>query len=82
MQKKLTITPDARVYAGLYRVVSRRISRFIEDLVRPHVLDQDLETAYQQMAQDEGHEVEALEWLEATVRDVGDESRRGVMGEL
>jgi predicted CopG family antitoxin len=76
MQKKLTITLDAKVYAGLHRVVGRRrISRFIEELVRPHVLDQDLDAAYQQMAQDEEREAEALEWSEATVRDVGDEPR-------
>ncbi len=76
MQKKLTITLDPKVYAGLHKVVGRRrISRFIEDLVRPHVLDQDLDAAYQQMAQDEGREAEALEWSEATVRDVGDEPR-------
>ena len=76
MQKKLTITLDAKVYAGLHRVIGRRrISRFIEDLVRPHVLDQDLDAAYQQMAQDEGREAEALEWSEATVRDVDDEPR-------
>ena len=38
MRKKLTITIDEDVYAGLYRVVGRRrISRFIESLVRPHV---------------------------------------------
>ena len=42
MQKKLTITIDEDVYAGLYRVVGRRkISRFIESLVRPHVVDGD-----------------------------------------
>ncbi len=36
MQKKLTITIDERVYAGLHTVVGRRrISRFIESLVRP-----------------------------------------------
>ena len=40
MQKKLTITIDEDVYAGLYRVVGRRkISKFIESLVRPHVDD-------------------------------------------
>jgi hypothetical protein len=54
MQKKLTITVDAAVYEGLYRTVGpRRISQFIEDLVRPHVLDEDLEAAYAQMAADE-----------------------------
>lgn len=76
MQKKLTITLDEEVYNGLHKVVGRRrISRFIEDLVRPHVLAQDLEAAYQQMAQDEGREAEALEWAEATVSDVSDEPR-------
>ncbi|ETX05498.1 MAG: hypothetical protein ETSY2_22595 [Candidatus Entotheonella gemina] len=53
----------------------RRISRFIEDLVRPHVLTCDLEAAYRQMAQDEARESEALEWFEATISDVSDESR-------
>lgn len=76
MQKKLTITLDEEVYNGLHNVVGRRrISRFIEDLVRPHVLAQDLEAAYQQMAQDEEREAEALEWTEATVSDVSDEPR-------
>lgn len=76
MQKKLTITLDEEVYKGLHKVVGRRrISHFIEDLVRPHVLVQDLEAAYQQMAQDEERETEALEWAEATVSDVGDEPR-------
>ena len=75
MQKKLTITIDERVYEGLYRVVgTRRISRFIEDLVRPHVLYPDLEAAYQEMAEDEGRERSALEWAEATVGDVGNEA--------
>lgn len=76
MQKKLTITLNEKVYDQLHRVVGRRrISRFIEDLVRPHVLTPDLETGYQQMAQDQEREVEALEWSEATVRDVLNESR-------
>ncbi len=75
MQRKLTITIDAQVYKGLYRVVGpRRISRFIEDLVRPHVMYPDLEAAYQQMAQDEARESLALEWAEATVGDVDNET--------
>jgi predicted CopG family antitoxin len=73
MQKKLTITIDEDVYDGLYTVVGpRRISQFIEDLVRPHVTDLDLAAAYRQMAEDEQREAEALEWVEATVGDVGD----------
>ena len=76
MQKKLTITVDERVYDGLHNVIGRRrISRFIETLVRPHVLGKDLEVAYQQMAQEEGREAEALEWAEATAGDVADETR-------
>ena len=76
MQKKLTITIDERVYAGLHTVVGRRrISRFIESLVRPHVIGTDLEVAYKQMAQEEAREAEALEWAEATVGDVADETR-------
>jgi predicted CopG family antitoxin len=75
MQKKLTITIAEEVYEGLYEVVGpRRISRFIEDLVRPHVLHPDLETAYAEMASDEEREQAALEWAEATVGDVGDET--------
>ncbi|MBZ0167875.1 hypothetical protein MELA_01664 [Candidatus Methylomirabilis lanthanidiphila] len=76
MQKKLTVTIDERVYAGLHRVAGRRrISRFVESLVRPHVIGKDLETAYRQMAQEEAREAEALEWAEATVGDVADEAR-------
>ena len=76
MQKKLTISIDERVYAGLHTVVGRRrISRFIESLVRPHVIGKDLEVAYKQMAQEEAREAEALEWAEATVGDVADETR-------
>ena len=76
MQKKLTITIDEQVYEGLYAVIGRRrISRFIEDLVSPYVLCQELEPAYRQMAQDEKREADALEWAEATVGDVSDETR-------
>jgi predicted CopG family antitoxin len=76
MQKKLTITVDQRVYEGLHTVIGRRkISQFIESLVRPHVLGKDLEAAYEKMAQEEGREAEALEWAEATMGDVADEAR-------
>ncbi len=76
MQKKLTITLDEQVYLGLHAVVGRRrISRFIESVVRPHVLAPDLNAAYQQMAEDEGREAEAREWAEATIGDVQDEAR-------
>jgi predicted CopG family antitoxin len=76
MQKKLTITIDERVYDGLHNVIGRRrISRFIETLVRPHVVDKDLEAAYRQMAKEEAREADALEWVEMTIGDVADETR-------
>ncbi len=76
MHKKLTITLDERVYRGLHTLVGRRrISQFIEGLVRPHVIGKDLEMAYREMARDEAREAEALEWSEATVGDVADETR-------
>jgi len=76
MQKKLTITIDEQVYEGLHQIVGRRrISRFIEALVRPYVMRQDLEAAYEQMAQDESRESGALEWSEGTIGDVGNEPR-------
>ena len=76
MQKKLTITVDERVYDGLHSVVGRRkISQFIESLVRPHVVKHSLESAYREMALDEARESEALEWSESTIGDVADETR-------
>ena len=76
MQKKLTITVDESVYDGLYRTVGpRRISQFIENLVRPHVVGADLDAAYRVMAADEAREREALEWAEATIGDVADAAR-------
>jgi predicted CopG family antitoxin len=76
MHKKMTITLDEEVYDGLYRVVGRRrMSQFIEDLVRPHVTDEALEQGYRQMAADEAREAEALEWSEALGRELADEAR-------
>ena len=76
MQKKLTITVEEEVYKGLYKVIGRRrISQFIEDLVRPHVIGTDLEAGYRAMAEDEAREAEALDWSEATIGDVADAAR-------
>jgi predicted CopG family antitoxin len=72
MAKKLTITIDDSVYDGLYRVVGpRRISRFIERLVRPHVLD--LDAAYAAMADDDERDSEALAWSEALIGDTAED---------
>lgn len=74
MQKKLTITIDEEVYEGLRHVVGPgKISRFIEDLVRPHVTKKGLYTAYHDMAADEIRESEALEWAEVTFGDINHE---------
>jgi hypothetical protein len=76
VQKKLTITLDERVYEGLHAVIGRRrISGFIESLVRPHVVGKDLEVGYRQMAQQESRENEAAEWTEGLIGDVADETR-------
>jgi len=76
MQKKLTVTIDEEVYKGLREVIGpRKISRFIEDLVRPHVTKRDIYTAYEEMAADKVRESEALEWAETTFGDVNNEER-------
>ena len=76
MQKKLTITIDEEVYKGLHAVIGRgRISRFLEDLARPHVVSRDLEAAYREMAGDEVREAEAVEWAEGVIGDVADDTR-------
>jgi predicted CopG family antitoxin len=76
MTKKLTITIDDDVYEGLYRRVgARRISRFLEALARPHVIDADLEAGYRAMAADEVREAEAHEWSENLLSDIDDAAR-------
>ena len=76
MRKKLTVTIDEEVYEGLREIIGpRKISRFIEDLVRPHVTKKDIYAAYKEMAADEFRESEALEWTEATFGEVNDEER-------
>lgn len=76
MHKKMTITLDEEVYEGLYRVVGRRrMSQFIEDLVRPYVTDEALDQGYRQMAADEAREAEAMEWSESLGRELADEAR-------
>jgi predicted CopG family antitoxin len=66
MPRKLTITIADEVYRGLQERVERgSISRFIEQLVLPHAVDDvDLEAAYRELAADVEREREAIEWLE------------------
>jgi len=75
MQKKLTVTIDEEVYEGLRKTIGpRKISRFIQELVRPHVVRPNLESAYAEMARDKEREEEAMEWAETTFKDVAHET--------
>jgi predicted CopG family antitoxin len=75
-QRKLTITVDDDVYAGLQRVIGRRrISRFLNALARPYVTQPGMEDAYRAMAADEERERDATEWSEGLIADVADEPR-------
>jgi hypothetical protein len=77
MHKKLTITVDSDVYDGLHAVVGRRrISRFLNDLARPHVVGNDLRAGYAAMAADEHREADAASWIEGLIGDVADEPAR------
>ncbi|MSO98537.1 MAG: addiction module antitoxin [Rhodospirillaceae bacterium] len=72
--KKLTITVSAEVYRGLKRKVGPgNISRFLDRLARPYVVDNALEASYREMAADGLREAEAVEWAEGlageTLRD-------------
>ena len=76
MHKKMTITLDEAVYDGLYRVIGRgKISQFLEELARPHVLKNDLLEGYQAMAADTERERDALEWCNGLIGDVADAAR-------
>jgi predicted CopG family antitoxin len=76
MHKRMTISLDEDVYNGLYRTIGkRRISQFIEELLRPHVLDTTLDKGYQDMAADRARESEAQEWCHAIGKDMADEAR-------
>ena len=76
MQRKLTISLDEEVYEGLWRRVGkRRISHFIETLVRPHVTDSSLDDGYRAMAADGTREAEAIEWCNALAGDMTNETK-------
>jgi len=76
MHKRMTITLDEAVYDGLYRTIGKRqISQFIEDLLRPHVMDTALDEGYRAMAADTGREADAKEWGNALAKDMANEAR-------
>ena len=68
MQKKLTISIAENVYNDLYAVIGKRkISKVIENLIKPHIVGDNLSLAYQEMAQDALREVEACQWTEGLI---------------
>lgn len=76
MHKRMTITLDEPVYEGLYRMVGkRRMSQFIEDLLRPLVADTTLDDEYRAMAADTDRESEAMHWANALIGDAADDAR-------
>ena len=75
MQKKLTITVDEEVYEGLRKTIGpRKISKFIQELVRPHVVRPNLESDYAEMAKDKKREEEAMEWADISFKDLAHET--------
>ena len=77
MHRKLTIIPEEVVYEGLYRTVGKcQISRFIEDLVRPHVVDTTLDAGYRAMMEDTERETKAQEWCNALAGDMAEPKRQ------
>ncbi len=68
MTKGLTIAVENDVYAGLYSVIGRwRISRFLNDLARPHITGRDLAEGYRAMA---------VGWVENLAGDVANDAGR------
>ena len=76
MQKKVTISLDEAVYDGLSTLVGRgRMSKFTEDLVRPHVLGGQLDAGYRAMAADAARKGEARAWIDELAGDHADKAR-------
>jgi siroheme synthase (precorrin-2 oxidase/ferrochelatase) len=70
MLRKLTITVSDEVYRGLHaKIGAGRISKFLDSLARPHVVEDELEQAYQAMAEDRRREADALEWTDNLAPD-------------
>jgi predicted CopG family antitoxin len=73
MKRKLTITVSDDVYKGLQAVIgTRKISQFLEDLARPHVVFSSLSAGYLAASQDREQEDEALEWSNGLLGDAFD----------
>lgn len=76
MTKAVTVALDAKLYSKLRRAAGRRsMSKFLDSLVPPRPSKRELAEGYKLMAQDAEREAEAMEWGEATIGDVADETR-------
>ena len=83
MHKRMTITLDEEVYEGLYWTVGKRhMSQFIEDLLRPHVMDTTMDEGYKAMAADKEREAEAWEWCNTLIKDCVHETQWSVVGRI
>jgi predicted CopG family antitoxin len=75
MQKKLTISIDESIYNALYNVIGKRkISRFIEELIKPKLITPNLDKAYKEMGENQIREEEAKYWTEGTLQEFTDEA--------
>lgn len=74
MTKKLTISVSDELYEGLYaKIGAGRISKFIENIASPHVIDDKLIEGYRQMSLDKGREQDAQKWTESLfLRDINE----------
>ena len=70
MTRKLTISLDDHVYAGLHALIGRgNIGKFLESLARPFVLNADLAASYAEMTAHAEREAEADDWVEFLAGD-------------
>lgn len=68
--KKLTITISEDVYNGLHaKIGTGKISRFIDRIARPYVIEDDIEKGYQAMADDKMREQDANDWIEGLLNE-------------
>ena len=76
MRKRMTITLDEAVYEALCRTVGKQHrGKFIENLLRPQVMNTSLDEGYRAMAADKTRETEALEWCNGIAQDIADATR-------
>jgi len=74
VRKKLTITVDEEVYQGLHKDVGRRhISRFLTELARPHVVQDDLEAGHPRWPRMKSTSARPWNGSRAGLPDVADE---------